>query len=236
MNIAEASTGAGPRPLTLAIATATPQVSVALAGPDGPLGSIFLRAGRRHGETLAPAIQALTRLAGVGLHEVGRVAVDAGPGLFTGLRVGVATAKALASALGVPLVASSSLDILAEPYRESGRTVVSVVDARRGEVFWAVYRPGGATAEPGVISPAGLRERLREESDGPLLVVGDGARRYLADSEWELGPPGTDHPSAEVLAGMAARGPELAPEKVAALYLRGADVRIGWESRPGARA
>ena len=71
------------------------------------------------------------------------VAVDVGPGLFTGLRVGVATAKAMASALGVPIAGCSSLKILAHPHRRDARTVASVVDARRGEVFWALYERCG---------------------------------------------------------------------------------------------
>lgn len=218
---------------TLAIATATPQVGVALAGPDGLIGGFSLRVGRRHGETLTPAIRALTALSGVGLGDVERVAVDTGPGLFTGLRVGLATAKALGAALAVPLAPSSSLDLLAHPHHRLGRPVASVVDARRGEVFWALYEPVAgrmaAVTEPAVAAPEDVAAELAKVED--VLVTGDGARRYLAGGDLELAPPEHDHPSAAVLAALAADLPAVSPEKVTATYLREADVRIGWEQR-----
>ena len=109
--------------LTLGIATATSQVGVALAGPDGPVASLHVRQGRRHAELLAPGIETLMRMAGVGMSSVGRIAVDIGPGLFTGLRVGVATAKALASARDLPIVGCSSLEVLAHAHHGGGRPV-----------------------------------------------------------------------------------------------------------------
>lgn len=218
---------------TLAIATATAQVSVALAGPDGPVAHLAVRAGRRHGETLAPAIRSLTGLAGVPLRSLARVAIDTGPGLFTGLRVGVATAKALGAALEVPVVPCSSLDLLAHPHRHLRRPVASVVDARRGEVFWALYEPvaGGmaAVTTPAVAAPEALAAELSEVDR--VLLTGDGARRYLDGSGLELAPEEYDHPSAAVLAELAPERPALPAEKVTPTYLRGADVRIGWEQR-----
>lgn len=218
---------------TLAIATSTPQVSVALAGPDGPLAHLAARAGRRHGETLAPAIRSLTDLAGVPLSSLERVAVDTGPGLFTGLRVGVATAKALGAALGVQVVACSSLDLLAHPHRHLRRVVASVVDARRGEVFWALYEPvsGGmaAVTDAAVIAPDVLASELSGLRD--VLLTGDGARRYFAGGPLEVAPQEYDHPSAAVLAGLAPGRAALPAEKITPTYLRGADVRIGWEQR-----
>ena len=217
---------------TLAIATSTPQVSVALQGPEGLAGSVVVRAGRRHAETLAPAIESLTGLVGVTLAAVDRVAVDTGPGLFTGLRVGVATAKALGAALEAPVVACSSLDLLAHPHRHLGRPVASVVDARRGEVFWALYQPveGGmaAVSDVAVAAPDELAVKLSQV--GGVLLAGDGARRYFAGS-FDVAPPEFDHPSAAVLADLAPSRPALSAEKVTPTYLRGADVRIGWEQR-----
>ena len=224
---------------TLAIATATPRIGVALRGPDGPVADLTLQAGRRHGETLAPAVVALTNLSGVGLDRVERLAVDIGPGLFTGLRVGVATAKAFASALGVGVVGCSSLDILAHPHRHAGRPVAAVVDARRGEVFWALYEPAGAAmvavTEPEVIAPSVLVEKLAVlagERGAPVLCTGDGARRHLATSEvTEVAGEQFDHPSPAVLAEISVDRPAVEPALVTPSYLRGADVRIGWEQR-----
>ncbi len=110
--------------------------------------------GRRHAETLAPAIEFLCEQADVELDELGCIAVDIGPGLFTGMRVGIATGKALAQALRLPMIGISSLDLLAFPLHRSDRLIASVVDARRGELFYAFYRPvpGGAqrVSEPSV--------------------------------------------------------------------------------------
>jgi tRNA threonylcarbamoyladenosine biosynthesis protein TsaB len=232
--------------LTLAIDTATDQVGVALGGPDGVVAELSLRQGRRHGEVLAPAIESVARLAGIPLEQLEQVAVDVGPGLFTGLRVGVATAKALASALNLPVVACTSLDILAHPHRRSAGPVASVVDARRGEVFWAMYQPdleGDAmvqTTEPAVCAPAVLTAALEQaarEDGAPILVTGDGARRYADQLAAVLGlrmaGPEHDHPSASALIALSASRPALATDKVTPCYLRGPDVRIGWMRRDG---
>ena len=218
---------------TLAIATATGQIGVALAEPDGLAAALSVRAGRRHGETLAPAIQSLLALTGLALSDVGLIAVDHGPGLFTGLRVGVATAKALGAALEIPVVPCSSLDLLAHPHRGTGRPVASIVDARRGEVFWALYEPvaGGMTAvsEAVATDPDVLADKLSEVDS--VLLTGDGARRFFAGRGFDIAPEEFDHPSAGVLAQMARTRPAQTPDEVQPLYLRGADVRIGWEER-----
>ena len=227
-------------PLTLAIETATSQVAVAVGRPGEQLAAIALDRGRRHGELLAPSIQTILRLAAVHIRDVERLAVDNGPGLFTGLRVGVATAKALASALGIEVVPCSSLDILAYPHRSYGRTVAAVVDAKRGEVFWSLYSPGSdgmvATTEARVTGPAELMDAAKAASDdGLVILTGDGARRYgelLSSVDGlVLDGPEHDHPSATALVELAAGRASLCPDKIVAEYLRGPDVRIGWEQR-----
>jgi tRNA threonylcarbamoyladenosine biosynthesis protein TsaB len=227
---------------TLAIDTATPQVSVALGGPDGVVGEVNLQPGRRHGEVLAPAIESLLRLTGARLDQVERIGVDTGPGLFTGLRVGVATAKALASALDVPVVPCTSLDLLAHPHRGCGALVAAVVDARRGEVFWALYQPalGGSAVvqvtDPAVSDPDEVADSLPYAADR-VLVAGDGARRYAARMTrvpgLSLAGSEFDHPRASVLLALLGTRPALPAEKVTPTYLRGADVRIGWTQRDG---
>ena len=120
--------------------------------------------GREHAERLAPAIEEVCAGAGCALDDVTVIAVDVGPGLFTGLRVGVATAKALGHGLGRPVFPVSSLDILAaspSPPTPTPRgttplppgAVAAVVDARRGEVFAATYENGDLVAVDRV--PAG---------------------------------------------------------------------------------
>ena len=119
--------------LVLGIETATPQVGVAIGGHEGVIASFHTARDRRHAETLAPAIQFLCAQTQLELNDIGVVAVDIGPGLFTGLRVGLATAKAVAHACKVPMIGISSLDLAAFPARFSDRLIVSTVDARRGE-------------------------------------------------------------------------------------------------------
>src|SRR5262245_65970920 len=126
--------------LTLGIEMATEQVSVALGGHEGVISLFEVARGRRHAEILTPAIDFVCAQADIGLDERGLVAVDVGPGLFTGMRVGLATAKALALALRLPMIGISSLDLLAFPHRRSDRVVVPVVDARKGEVFYEIGR------------------------------------------------------------------------------------------------
>src|SRR5918997_3270407 len=107
--------------LILGIDTATPQVGCAIGGHEGVLASFSSARDRRHAETLVPAIDFVRRAARVELSDIGAIAVDNGPGLFTGLRVGVSTAKAMASALRIPVVGVPSLDLVAFPVRFTPR-------------------------------------------------------------------------------------------------------------------
>lgn len=228
--------------IILGIDTATPQVGCALGGHEGVIGSFCTAKGKRHAETLVPAIDFLCRQAHVELDEIGAIAVDVGPGLFTGLRVGVATAKAMASALRVPVVGVSSLDLLAFPLRTSNRRILSVVDARRGEVFYASYRqvPGGVQrlTEPQVGSPDQLCSEIQATGD-EVLAVGDGARRYadqLVDLiKVEIADAGLAYPSPSSLVQLA-HARAVREEFVNAwdlkpVYLRKADAEINWVSR-----
>ena len=131
--------------LILGIESATHQVGVAIGGHEGVLAAAHTSRGRRHAELLTPTIDFVRRSARVEMDEISCIAVDLGPGLFTGLRVGVAAAKAMAQALRVPMIGVPSLDLLAFPVRHTSRLIVAAIDARRGELFYAFYRqvPGG---------------------------------------------------------------------------------------------
>jgi len=234
----------------LAIETATRCVGCALWGEDGLVGTFALVAGKRHAEVLLPAVDELCRQASVPVAAIDAVAADVGPGLFTGLRVGLATAKAISMARRLPSVGVTSLEALAHPHRCCPGLVASVVDARRGEVFWSLYRSDGHAYEELQGPAAGSPDQVAAEigrlwkvtgSDLPLLAVGDGA--------WRNGPllralgaevaGGSDlWPSpaavAELAAGRLARDDETAQKgSLEPLYLRAADVRIGWEEIGG---
>ena len=115
--------------LILGITTSTQQVGCAIGGHEGVLAEVHSSRGRRHAESLTPAIDFLRQQARVELDEIGCVAIDVGPGLFTGLRVGIAAAKAMAHALRVPMIGVASLDLIAFPVRWSPRLVVAALDA-----------------------------------------------------------------------------------------------------------
>jgi len=226
--------------LILGIETATAQVSVAVGGHEGVIGLFEVARGRRHAEILAPAIEFVLRQADIELTELGVIAVDTGPGLFTGMRVGLASAKALAQALRIPMIGISSLDLLAFPCRHSDRVVVPVIDARRGEVFWSMYRqvPGGLQqVVPPTVGPvdelvADLLARSQE-----VLCVGDGAHRYreeiIEGYHCEIG--GDEHPSAAPLVQLAharaLREDWVNPREIHAVYLRAPDAQINWATR-----
>lgn len=228
--------------LILGIDTATDQVGCALGDQDGVLAQQHLRAPRRHAEALAPQIRSLCTQADVPLAKVGAVAVDIGPGLFTGLRVGFTTAITIASALEVPMVGITSLDLLAHAAHLTDRLIAAAVDARRKEVFAALYRPvpGGVQqiSPPSVIRPEELASELLARGEDCLLV-GDGAARYrdaFADLDHALlAGPELAHPSAAVLVGLAharaVREEFVAPRALAPLYLRDPDAQRHWEVR-----
>ncbi len=228
--------------LILGIETATQQVSVALGGHEGVIALFEISRGRRHAETLAPAIDFLCARAEIGLEDVAVIAVDVGPGLFTGMRVGLATAKALALALRVPMIGISSLDLLAFPHRRADRVVVPVVDARKGEVFYAMYRPvpGGVqqVLAPRAASVDELVADLLARSQDALLV-GDGALRHrdqIVDGfRCELADDA--HPSAGPLVQLAharaLREEWSQPSEIHPLYLRPPDAEINWATRAG---
>lgn len=226
--------------LILGIETATERVSVAIGGHEGVIGSFEITKGRRHAETLVPAIEFTCRQAGIALDEISVVAVDVGPGLFTGMRVGIASAKAIAQALTIPMIGISSLDLLAFPCRHTDRVVVPVIDARKGEVFSAMYRkvPGGVQriVDPHVGSVDDLVADLMAR-DQDVLCVGDGARRYadeiLDGYHCEIG--GDPYPSAGPLVKLAharaLREEWVQARDIEPVYLRAPDALINWRTR-----
>ncbi|MCB0963344.1 MAG: tRNA (adenosine(37)-N6)-threonylcarbamoyltransferase complex dimerization subunit type 1 TsaB [Acidimicrobiales bacterium] len=231
--------------LILGLESATAEVGCAIGGHEGVLASSHSARGKRHAENLTPAIEFTCRQARVELSEISCVAVDNGPGLFTGLRVGVASGKAIAQALRVPMITVSSLDLVAFPLRFTDRTIAAVIDARRGEVFWAFYRPvpGGVQriSEPAVASPEELVAEVVAQG-GETLVAGDGAVRY---AELFARRPGVEvaggehaHPSARSLVQLAharaLREEWIQPHEVELLYLRKPDAEINWSVREGA--
>jgi tRNA threonylcarbamoyladenosine biosynthesis protein TsaB len=176
----------------LAIEAATPRGSVALVSDGAVRAEVFLSPGPRASGSLIPAVEALFADAGAATGDVSAVAVSAGPGAFTGLRVGMSAAKGFCFGWGVPLVAVPTLLALAHRFPGEGRIVCPVQDARRGEVYAAFFRWNAgelARLSPDLaIAPALLPGRI---PDGDVLLCGDGVPPFGALFREALGDRAT---------------------------------------------
>ena len=233
--------------IILSIDTATDGVSVAIADGTRVLASSEMRSEKQHAEVLTPMIDFVRKQAAVSFGDVGAVAVDIGPGLFTGMRVGIASAKAIAQVLDVPIIGVTSLDILATAVGDTDDVVACVIDARRGEVYWSMYRHIDGklrqvtTPQASTVEECALQAIDRGQS---TLFVGNGALRYRNEIEqvvtgvlprFEFADDKVATPSAVVLAQIAheralrqewQEADTLVPE-----YLRLPDAEINWATR-----
>lgn len=209
--------------LVLVLDTATPAVTAALTCIDPQRVEVRAAAvtvdGRRHGELLAPAIRTVLDQAGTRANQVRAVVAGVGPGPFTGLRVGLVTAAAFGSALGIATYGVCSLDGLAAG---GGGPLLVATDARRKEVYWAAYDASGRrVAGPAVDRPDALVTRLPEL--GAAAMAGAGAEQYQQVLGLPHHPPA--FPDPRRLAELArARVLGAAPsERLTPLYLRRPD-------------
>jgi tRNA threonylcarbamoyladenosine biosynthesis protein TsaB len=234
--------------LVLGIETSTPQASVAIGSEQGVIASALVSRGASYNEFLLPAIRFCLDEAGLDYGNIGGIAVSLGPGLFTGMRVGVATAKALAQALSTPICGMASLDLVAYEVRYSAKEICVALDARRNEVFTAFYRwsPGGIQrmSDYRVETPerlATLISSRREE----VLMVGNGALLYKSLFEEfghsvEMGTIGHAFPVATSLVELTL--PRILREdfdslyELKPLYLRQSARRIQWDRIQGGRS
>jgi tRNA threonylcarbamoyl adenosine modification protein YeaZ len=214
--------------LVLAIDTATPAVTAGLVEVTGD--AVLLRAARvehdarKHAELLMPAVQAVCADAGTPLRDVDAVVVGAGPGPFTGLRVGMVTAAALGDALGVPVHGVCSLDAIAAEADGDGPLLVAT-DARRREVYWAAYDGARRRVDgPHVQVPAEVAARAAE------LGVGAAAGASAGLVGLPARPPESPSPAGLVAVAAPALRAGAAPGPLEPLYLRRPDA-----AEPGAR-
>ncbi|WP_116947066.1 tRNA (adenosine(37)-N6)-threonylcarbamoyltransferase complex dimerization subunit type 1 TsaB [Jiangella endophytica] len=201
--------------LLLALDTSTPAVTVALHDGERVLAEATTVDPRRHTELLMPLVTSVLAEAGVGRRDLTELAVGAGPGPFTGLRVGLAAARTMGAVLELPVHGVCSLDVLAYGVRATnppGEPFAVATDARRREVYWATYDAGGVrTAGPDVGPAAELPARLP--------AAGAGARLYPDAFARALDP---EYPSAaQLAAAVATQAVEILPPDP--LYLRRPD-------------
>jgi len=184
----------GDKPVTvvpmkiLAIDTALPAVSACVLadGASVPEAQETLGMERGHAEALIPLIERVMAKTEGGFESLGRVAVTVGPGSFTGLRVGIAAARAIALCWGIPAVGVSTLAALAAPLilEEKPGTIAVAIDARHGHVYYAAFLEDGRLLQ----SPrfGDVKEAVRKLGEGPLRLAGSGAP-MMAIEAWSLG-------------------------------------------------
>jgi tRNA threonylcarbamoyladenosine biosynthesis protein TsaB len=219
----------------LAIETATMACAIALRVSSGDEFEVVLDDERRHTESLTPGIRDLLARADLRAKDLDRVVVDRGPGLYTGLRVGVATAIGLSLGASAELVSVTSLELLAHGAYRSGvrNSFVSAVDGRRGELFVQTFSLDDevtSRSEPEVTRPDTLRD-VWVQRDEPVTFGGDGATRYEAEFRGLSRVTLLDQrvpPPIEALSLGALRAPEPA---VSPLYLREADAVANFSTR-----
>jgi len=220
-------------PRLLAINTATPAGSVAVTVGGQLLGETTLQLKATHSERLLELVDRL--LSDLDLHvgQLDAIAVVQGPGSFTGLRVGMATAKGLALSLGIPLIGVSSLETLASNIVYAGMPVCALLDARKNEVYAGLYEYEQGhmrlVGDERVLTPDELLEGLT----GEAVFVGDGAVRYRSVIIRQMGerahfaPDSFHHPRASIVASLAAfkfaTEPPMSPDIMAPVYIRPSD-------------
>lgn len=217
--------------------TATVDAAVAVADDGEVIREVAAppdETGRpRHSQVLLPEIDRCVEAAG-GWGAIERIAVGVGPGSFTGLRIGIATARALAQARRIPLapvvtLAALARAISAHPVGED-RSALPVIDARRGEAFAALYASDGSELRPPLVaSPADVAALVAELDSAPL-AAGDGALRFAADLEAggaTVAPPQdpVHRVAARHVCRLGAAAPEAAPSEIEPLYLRPPDAK-----------
>ncbi len=228
--------------MIIAIETATTTVGVAVVRDGDVVAECCVRQGRRHVETLLPMVKFLCAQIDADLGSATAIAVDVGPGLFTGLRVGVATAQGLALGLGISVVGVGSLHALAAGwFAAAGRgPVATIIDARRGEVYAALFDGSRCLIEPFVGPPAIVATRLSAVVGSRVAAVGDGVVRHgeaLSAAGLATDSAGAYHLAPEpafigklgheaVVAGFGD-----GPETLRIVYLRAPDAEINWTTR-----
>lgn len=227
--------------IILGIETSTMTGSVAIIRGESLVAEFTLNTKTTHTERLLSAIDFVLQSAFMTIHDVDGIAVASGPGSFTGLRIGVTTAKSLAYSIQKPVVGISSLDALASQFLHSERLICPILDARKKEVYTAFYRNEGASVQRlsdyAVIAP----EKLLTEITEPVLFLGDGVAPYRIQIETILGEQALfadaahRFPRASLVAQLGSKrlleGGHDDAFALTPYYLRKSDAEIHWERK-----
>lgn len=223
--------------LFLGLDTSTSWGSIALIDANKPLGEWSLNVPRTHAGRLLPGIQYLLGQTGVQMGQIDGFAVATGPGSFTGLRIALTTAKTLALVTGRPLVGIPTLDVLVENMPFAEGFVCPALDARKGEIFTALYKKESTgntnrLTEYVSVSPEALSKMI----PGPTLLLGDAVPVYgdrlrrQCGHAITLAPPEYHFPRASILCRLAIKklpqGGAVHPRDLKALYARASDAEL----------
>lgn len=215
----------------LSIDTTTKTAGVAVAEDDHILVEMVLNRQQHHSLYIGPMIEQALTMAGITCRDLGLIAVTRGPGSFTGLRIGLAIARTLAQVLQVPLVGVDTPDVLAYNLSGHGGLVCTVQDARKKELYVAIYHSRALGMErlegPAVMTPQELLQRLKKYAR-PVLFVGDGVVPYRSVFAEGLGDKAIfcahNYPRPSVLIHIALarylQGEVVSPLELQPLYLR----------------
>lgn len=172
----------------LAIETSTMLGGIAIVDKSGLVSEIRLNVSIEHSERLLPEIKHLLRSSGLSIKDIDAFAISAGPGSFTGLRVGMATVKGLCFSTGKPLIAVSTLEAMAWNFPYSIYPVCPVLDARRNQIFMALYKweeKGFITLkEPSVIDRNRFPDLIKEIVDERVVLTGNGCHFYREKTQF----------------------------------------------------
>jgi tRNA threonylcarbamoyladenosine biosynthesis protein TsaB len=229
----------------LAVETSTLTGAVALLESGGMVAESRVSVAVTHGERLMAAIDGVLQAARWRLADVEAFAVALGPGSFTGLRIGVSTVKSLAFATGKPVAGVPTLDALAWTMPYCAYSVCPILDAKKDEVYTALYRTLEGRLElldaPRAVAPRTLAEELRATTEGPVVFLGDGVAAFapvlagVLGTRARMAPAALRLPSAVTvgeLAGAAlARGEAADPAGLVPLYLRPSEAELARERR-----
>jgi tRNA threonylcarbamoyladenosine biosynthesis protein TsaB len=220
--------------LVLALDTTTRSGSAAVVSDGELLCEIVGDGSRTHGERFPRDLMRVLEAASVGLDSIDLLAVAAGPGSFTGLRVGIAAMQGLAMSTGRKIVPVSALDALAAAAGSGSAPVAAWIDAQRGEVFAALYDSSGKRLliEPSSLAPIRTLEAWDDALRGETVrIIGDGAARYEAAIRERLGGRAEVLPTpaiAGIIGRLAAASPTRAvsPHAVVPIYIRRPDAEL----------
>jgi tRNA threonylcarbamoyladenosine biosynthesis protein TsaB len=220
----------------MAIDTATPICGVAIVYHGSVEVAVRLDTGQTHTRTIMDTIRSSLRFCGVDLRQIDGFAVTQGPGSFTGLRIGISTVKGLAMAMGKPMIGVSTLEALASQAPAECELICPMIDARRKEVYWALFRRQKGELETLITEQVGPAEKAIERIDGACCFIGNGAVAYRSTLEplaqnhcqWVSDDKSRMSPAAVARIGwrLFQSGQWVDPAHFAPVYLRKSDAEI----------